>query len=319
MKWVRLFERAAAFALRSWLFLGVLLRVTRMRDVWPGWPSVVFYSTPWPVIASGFALLALHFWWSGQRRTMVRYGLFAGAAVFTWAATNWVWTPSRQVQPCDLRVVRWNVALGEARMPRIVKWLRRQDADIIALAEADSDKQPMVDRWRAAFPDYRVDALGGEMVSLIRGKVLNEDEGTLAPRSFYGARRLSVRGHVMSLIQVDLYAGAYQSRGPALTRLADLTRARRGAPLIVLGDFNTPHDSAHLNEMRKLVKHAFKKAGRGFIETWPIPLPVHNLDQIWFGPELLPVRCETAWTTLSDHKPVIAEFTFAPKSPVALR
>jgi vancomycin resistance protein VanJ len=308
-------ERVAAWALAGWLAAGVLLRATQVRDSVPG-ISLVFYTTPWPVIAAGLLALTLHACRQRRRRLAVASAFLAAAAVLAWIAASWRWTPE-SAEPADLRIVLWNVSRPEARLPRITGWLRAHDADVIAIAEAEPRGVRTLDRWRAAFPEYRVEPLPGNMLCLVRGEVLARADGELGRDSFYGLRRVRIRAHEFTVLQVDLVAKPLRSRRPPIEALTEMARAEKGEALIVLGDMNTPRESAHFDRTRRgsdefvplraLLTQCFEAAGRGFAETWPLPLPVLSLDQVWVGGGLRPLRCRHPWVALSDHLPVVVD------------
>jgi endonuclease/exonuclease/phosphatase (EEP) superfamily protein YafD len=91
-----------------------------------------------------------------------------------------------------------------------------------------------------------------------------------------------------------------------------LAGEHRSEFLIVLGDFNTPADSAFFRPLRAFATNAFEVAGSGCAATWPMPLPVLSLDQMWTTGRLRAVRCEHMLSWRSDHRAVRAEFDFAP-------
>jgi len=47
--------------------------------------------------------------------------------------------------------------------------------------------------------------------------------------------------------------------------------------------------------------------------TWPLPLPVLDLDSIWLNDRIAAVVSENRWTWVSDHRPVVTEILV--KSP----
>ena len=85
------------------------------------------------------------------------------------------------------------------------------------------------------------------------------------------------------------------------------------ARTILVGDFNTPLDSAYIAPLRKEMTNAFEASGSGCAATWPMPLPVLSLDQVWTTPSLRPVRCEHFGSWRSDHRAVVAEIDFVRK------
>jgi endonuclease/exonuclease/phosphatase (EEP) superfamily protein YafD len=200
--------------------------------------------------------------------------------------------------------VHWNVGHPDWRLGGVLSWLRKQDADVICIAEAEPDEKQTIDRWRAAFPEYVIQQAPLNLLCLVRGEVLDSETGELGPHSNYALHRIRVRGRELQVLQVDLIAKVTRSRREPIARLTEIA-SRAGGNVIVAGDFNTPRDSFHLAPLRAEFTNAFEGTGRGFIETWPFNLPVLSLDQVWLGARLRPAACANRWTWLSDHEPVV--------------
>ncbi len=79
---------------------------------------------------------------------------------------------------------------------------------------------------------------------------------------------------------------------------------------MLLGDFNTPVDSVWLSAIRARFDNAFEVAGNGILATWPLPLPVLALDQVWVSDQLGVSCAKIGWSMLSDHRPVFTEIRF---------
>ena len=281
-----------------------------IRDRIPGL-SILFYATPWPVIAAGSALLAIY--WT-RRELRIPASLFVAitlTALGFWLALDWQWrqTPGPRGQ---LRIVQWNVDRPAWRLDGDLRWLAAQDADIITIAERHPRRKNTLDRWQAALPDYQLVPSDGEMLCLVRGTVESVEEGSLARRSFRNVIHTRVRDHDVTVVQVDLDGFPPADRSVPLHELALLAGEYRSECLIVLGDFNTPADSAFFLPLRGIATNAFEVAGRGCAATWPVPVPVLSLDQMWTTGRLRAVRCEHFASWRSDHRAVRAEFDFAP-------
>jgi endonuclease/exonuclease/phosphatase family metal-dependent hydrolase len=100
-----------------------------------------------------------------------------------------------------------------------------------------------------------------------------------------------------------------------LTSADWLAASTGGAPLILLGDFNSlpgskPHRllSRHLHDVRQLVKSSRK------LRTFPTALPVLAVDHIFVNAALQPLRVAVHRTAVarvaSDHFPLLAELLF---------
>lgn len=284
---------------------GIVLRLS-VRDS-ASLLAPLYYVTPWPVLAA----LTLPLVWRVRRQPQMVFGAIVLTHVFLamWIMEDWrTGQPSRE--PADLRVVQWNVGRPEWRFPAIAERVRGFDADLITVAEPLTRTLEGSERWREAMSGYSVEFTPGNLLCLVRGEVLTRTSGWLAPASYYSRFDVRIKGRELTVLQVDIDGVPAHSRRPALERLGELAAELHDRPLIVLGDFNTPRDSVHFAGLRKHLANTFETAGLGSGETWPMPLPVLSLDQIWCSPGLVPVRCHHEVTFRSDHRPVVAELRF---------
>jgi endonuclease/exonuclease/phosphatase (EEP) superfamily protein YafD len=132
----------------------------------------------------------------------------------------------------------------------------------------------------------------------------------LHPGSPYALYEARVKNQTLRVLQVDIDARPVHPRRQPLAALGEMVKTLSDKPLIVMGDFNTPYDSVHLEPLKKMLQHAWLAAGSGCVETWPAFLPVLSLDQVWSGNGLRPVRCRHGITFRTDHRPVFAELRF---------
>lgn len=302
-------DRLAAGALRVWLVAGILLRVTRVRDRFEVF-ELVFYTTPWPVIAACFAILGVRAHLHGGGHPVRRYILLTAGALFTWIATSWYSAPV-PTHPVDLKLVHWNVDRPDTLLPMVSARLGVEEADVICVSEAQPQLVSTLDRWRAAFPEYRALAGPGELLCLVRGEALSVSRGELSPGSYFSQLRLSVRGRQVNVLQVDVNAQLGRSRQDAIQRITQMARAGAGGNLLIVGDFNLPRESAHFDPLRRDFVQCFEAAGTGLAETWPRPWLALTLDQVWAGAAWKPVSARNGWSWMSDHRPVIVELSNA--------
>ena len=284
---------------------GYLLRLG-LRDRVDGL-AILFYATPWPVISAGATALSGLLFCRRKRAASSLSAAAAISALLLWFDEGCWIHRAASPNPDALRVVLWNVARPVTHFPKLAGILRELNADYIAIAEAEPQRGWDPSRWREAFPEHHVEMLPGNMICLVRGTVIERKSGRLAPGSHYAHLRLEMRQSEMNFIQVDLNASPGKSRRLALATLSALVAKHSSKPLVVLGDFNTPRQSFHLDAFRHHLTHAFEAAGHGFAETWPMPVPVLGLDQIWTSRTLRTSRCTHGGKLHSDHRSVIAE------------
>ncbi|HSW44811.1 MAG TPA: endonuclease/exonuclease/phosphatase family protein [Phycisphaerae bacterium] len=99
------------------------------------------------------------------------------------------------------------------------------------------------------------------------------------------------------------------SRRERFGELDKLLRTLQNRQVVVMGDFNTPPDSTLFNPMRGRFDNAFEAADRGLHVTWPVPLPVLAIDQIWISRPAPLADCHLGWSARSDHRPVIVDLS----------
>jgi endonuclease/exonuclease/phosphatase (EEP) superfamily protein YafD len=98
-------------------------------------------------------------------------------------------------------------------------------------------------------------------------------------------------------------------------QFADLleTLSQETLPYVVGGDLNLTGDTPQHRDLKRIgARDAHDTAGRGRGSTWPVNaffryLPGLQLDHVYAGNGLVPVRCETGNGHGSDHRPVIAD------------
>lgn len=301
----RLIQRVAAGSLRVWLIAGILLRLTKLRDAWRPL-SLVYYSTPWPVIAAGLLILALHARRVGHAHARRRYLTLTAGALFTWIALSW-YSAQAPASPATFRFVLWNTGHPTSRFGLVTRWLHAQQADIIAVAESQQISGPdNLDQWRKSFPGFQAARLGGEMLCLVRGEVTVLEMGTLGLGSYYALYHARLGGEEITVLQADVTPT--EPRLAPLRRLTEIARAHAGEKLIVAGDFNTPRESRGFDDLRGFMSHSFEKAGTGLAETWPTWAPALSIDHVWSSAPLPPRASRIAWPLWSDHRPVVVEF-----------
>ena len=300
---------AAGLGATALLALAVLLHLT-VRDRIYG-PSLLFYAAPWPVIAATAAATAFFWHWKKRRVPAALFALLAIAALTVWLRSSWRHHPQPAARGA-LRVVHWNVSRPGGGLPAIAAWLRAQDADVITLAEGHSRRRSTLAEWQAEMPGYEAAEFMGEMTCLIRGRILSREEREFSPNAYCALIRAEVRGHPLTILQLDVAPSTWCPSASAFTKLPEIVRPHLGENLLVLGDFNVPRESAFLEPLRAEMTQAFESVGDGLAETWPIVLPVLSLDQIWSGPRLHALHCEHGHSLHSDHRAVIADFDFAP-------
>jgi len=292
--------RGAAFLLVA----GLFTRATGLRDSIRGF-ALIFYATPWPVLTVlAFVLAAYSLGRNHRARALALTLVFAGCAA-TWLQSSFV-----RAEPAPggaaVRVVYWNAAHPVQRRAQRVRYLQTLHADVIAVGESNVYTSEIPQEWRDGFPGCALTPRAGFLLITPEEPVTIE-KGRLADRGDYVIARVMAKERALTLLLVDFEIRLRENRVQPFARLDELIAAHRDEPLIVMGDFNTPRESVHFDSWRREMRESFASAGHGFAETWPLPLPVLSLDQMWLGGRWRAVRCKLGWSLQSDHRAIIAD------------
>ena len=223
----------------------------------------------------------------------------------------------------------WDRRVSPERIARVLAPL---DADCIALQEvvdgspvgktnqAHEICEALGDRYKTVFGRNR-DLRGADYgnASLTRLPVARSENYNITwkHREPRGCLRTDLRlgsGVLLHVFNVHLGTSYTERRaqGPLLLSDRLLNHAAHTGPRVILGDFNewTRGLTSELmaKQFRKIhLRHHQRKRG-----SFPGPLPVLELDHIYYDEQLELVRFELVRTRLSlvasDHLPLIAEF-----------
>ncbi len=281
-----------------------------VRDRWI-WAAVVFYATP-PSLLGVFSLTLAGFGWKRkQKRAFVSSAVLLGVVlVGLWVLENFRSEISHGAPPNSIRVLFWNVGRGDfGSWEEISQQLNLFDADVIALAEATADEVQTVEFWQSRLPKYQPLPLGGGLLVLAKGQIGSRGAATLAGGGRFRRVAVKVRAVELDLILADIISSPLRSREPPLRKLAEVLAAQRNRPTLVVGDFNTPPNSVWFDDWRTEWTHAWDVSGEGYRATWPLPVPILTLDQVWGNREIEFHRCIGRWSNSSDHRAVVVDLS----------
>lgn len=299
---VTFIARNAPRALLAWVIAALAVRMT-IRDRLPGL-SVLFYMTPL-IVAAALSGIAGLIWL--RRRCLRLSGVAGGLALILalwWHASNYAQHPVPP-DPAGERVVFWNAGRGVAGWAAVADQLRGLSADVIGLVEAGPRKPEMEQFWRDRFTGYDVCGPEQGMVLMAKGTVVQKAMGTLGTGGKYGHYGVQLEGRALDVLLVDIKSNPFRSRREAFASLTERIDALADRPLLLMGDFNTPVDSVFVAPVADRLVNAFPSCGNGYHVTWPVPVPVLALDQVWASPRVKLRTCELPWTWRSDHRPVV--------------
>jgi len=285
-----------------------------LQDRLLGLPAYVYYGTP-PIVLTALAVAA-GLWWLAARHWKAAFPtLLLGLACGVWAYGH-TWRHNPPVAPAadDVRVLFWNIAKGAGGWEQVAAEIRRLDPDIVGLVEAGRDVATMEQFWHRQLPDYQVAHFVTGIAVLARHDLVVRDASTLATWGRYAHCDVLLGDRRLNVVVADMFNTPKVSRSRCMEPIYRVLSNIADGPTLLIGDFNTPPDSVYLQRLRRDLSNAFETAGNGYAATWPLPLPVLELDQAWSSRQVRVSRCELGWTRLSDHRPIMLDLSVTPNS-----
>ena len=233
-----------------------------------------------------------------------------------WTLSSQFVNRAQRVTANHQRVLFWNVARPKNAIKRLSACLKEFHAPVIGLVEANADRQNSLDVWKRELSDYSIVSTEFGGLLAIKGTVKSHQLTLLGPRSFCEQFDVRVDGAEFVILLVDIASDIFRSRRAPLLGLTNLAEQLADRPVVIMGDFNTPDDSVWLKPLETHYQNAFRMRGSGYAPTFPVPLPVLALDQIWFSQSVNVAECWHGWSIESDHRPVISEVLFPPSSMI---
>jgi vancomycin resistance protein VanJ len=317
--WLR---RASCFARRtctrliwSLIVVGLALRFTVRDQFHP--LSLVYYVTPiaslpiWLLLANFMRIRNRDFEKSKSNRLRRRLVAIACLGCVAWGYCSENVERAEAAKSGDVRLVFWNTSHTAMGVNRLATHLKAWDASVIGLVEAETYYPQILEEWQSQLPEYKViKAHFGGLIA-VKGTVERQFSHHLSPTSWCEQFDLTVGGDQFTVLLVDISAQLSLSRRQPVQELADLAKTLDDRPVVIMGDFNIPDDSILLRPLSENCRNAFREHGTGYAPTWPMPLPVLALDQVWVNQRVKVSQCEHIWSINSDHRPVITSVSFS--------
>jgi endonuclease/exonuclease/phosphatase family metal-dependent hydrolase len=221
---------------------------------------------------------------------------------------------------------------------RIAAFLNRFKPDVVAMQEIDqrsrwSGNFDHLDylRERAAFPysAFGINNIRAGLLNLSYGNAMLSRHPLAATETVvFGQRRVGEKGFLFAeldiggrrvpFVNLHLHSGRRIQRMRQLGQLIDWLREKHrhhashwAMPPILCGDFNNPATrddatAALLDHLSSYGAYTIQPLSRG---TFPSPMPRRTLDFVLLPAGCREVRTKVIRTLLSDHLPVVVDFT----------
>ncbi len=263
--------------------------------------AMPFYATPWPLVALAFFLAGV--WLRRGRVVWLSAGLLVCGV---WLALDYrVQQPHvshAEVGGDRTRVLFWNVNRPRQHPKQtLLELIAELDPHVVAMVEMEDPGPREIASYRDELPGWQVLSLPRSMACFSRVPVKFIELAWLGDGSFANQVQLTFPEGPVSLWIADIHASPRRERWGPLGEL--FKRSSRDAATLVVGDFNTPQDSAALDEWQAHFTNAWDEAGSGFRQSWPYGLPILSLDQLWVGPSFHVLRQRSGYSLWrgSDH------------------
>ena len=263
--------------------------------------GILYYATPYPVI-SLFSILGAVAWWRRRCRVLATCLLACALACSGLWLKGSFFCRDTAVRPGDLHVMFWNCARGAVGWEALASHIRSCAPDVVGLVEAGG--KDVHATWCRLLPGYELTDLDCGLLVATRGTVCGYTHGRYLPHGRCRTVRVQVDETPLTLLLVDIASSPLHSRRVPLGQLGWRASTMADEPLLVMGDFNTPMDSVFFASFRAHLRPAFETHGSGYAATWPVPIPLLAIDQVWANPLVTISRCTHGWTWCSDHRPV---------------
>lgn len=282
------------------LLLGLLLQFV-IKDHLFGL-RLLFYAMPKPcLLALAVTLLV---WPGARKRQRIAAGIVSLLLAAAWTAASWKNGPDQAFsrnESREVRILYWNLCRPQGLHLGMVEMVKELNPHVAAFVEAGTnDMEGHARSYEARLPGYHVISKGQGILWLSRVPSRLTDRGRLGNIGAFARFSVDGLGHDFPLLVADVHPHPFHWRKGQLDDV--LLHAGTRSDAVLVGDFNTPLESALLGGYRAKYTHALEAAGHGFKETWPLGLPLLSLDHVWLGQDWEVVDARKIWRlNQSDH------------------
>lgn len=286
-----------AYLLIGYAFLLIIHFILKDRFYLTG---IVFYAFPLPIIFLISVILLVVFFYDKKLKIILSLAFLC--LTFFWFKNYYFLDNSDERNEKGKTLVLWNVNKQEDfNINQLKEITENKNIETIFLVEAIHEESDYKNKVEKELPDYKIEYLKGNMIVASKNKI--ETLNSIQINQDLNLNHIRVDNETYLL--VDIYASPIHYKKDALNKVIEY--ATKNNIDVILGDFNTPYESVHFEKFKNNYT-SFRAYQNGFTATWPIGLPLLELDQIWLRSKLRPLRLEKSYYSCSDHAVLIGKF-----------
>ena len=189
--------------------------------------------------------------------------------------------PVLDPEAARIRLLFWNLRRPMGIHRGLVNLVHQLQPDVAACVEPGPNAAKNAAAYEAVLPGYSVEFLPRGILWISRLDYRLVKRGKLEEAGAFARLEVSLGQRRIEMLVADVTPHAFRSRRGQLAQALRDAGSHRDA--ILMGDLNTPAESVFLDAYRARFVSAFEAAGSGLRETWPMGMPLLNLDYVWVG------------------------------------
>lgn len=294
------------FKALAWLALivGIVLQLW-LKDRHVSW-AVLFYAMPKPCLIGLAFLLTVdsrRVRWQQQIAFAVMISLTLWWTMTSYAVGKHEISPTSTSKD-EFTLLYWNLCRPNQVDREAVEMVKELNPHLVAFVEPGKNVSTLLPSYEALLPGYTVAWMPRGILWLSRVPSRYRERGKLDGAGAYARFEVNGLGPAFPVVVADVTPHFFHSREQQLAEALAQSQDRSDA--IIVGDFNTPLESAMLDGYRARFENALEVGGTGFRETWPMGLPLLSIDHVWIGKDWEVIEAKKIWClTGSDHAAIL--------------
>ena len=265
--------------------------------------SIVFYATPLPILIILGLILVLFFIRKKGYRIILLISL--SLLTFHWL-TNYYHSNTIANEESYSKAFYWNLAKRE-QLPikPILEQVNTHNPEVIAFVETPQSSLINLEALTSKLPEYNFKTLKGSMLVGAKGDIELLDFKYGKNSYKVNLIKASTPAGQFKFIITDVTADIFVRKKTPLEFILNFS-TRHDVDFIV-GDFNTPYESVYFKDYADGF-NSFHHFNDGFSATWPLGMPLLEIDHVWLSKRHQPIALYKAYNSYSDHALLISRF-----------